>query len=411
MPRSTHGWSELSREETRALLDAIVSGAATRAPRHAELDPTDRCNVACYFCNQQDLRTSEQLSYECAVRTIDALAANGLKSVRLSGGGDPLFHRDVARILSHLNERGVVVDNVTTNAVGLTREVAQLLIAGNAREVIVSLNAADPADYQRMMGVKPELFDRVVANVEALRAIRCESEWPWLTLQFLLDRHNMHRVADMYRLGRALRVDRIAISPVLEIPRGRVARDVLLRPEDAATLEPLFREVLEADRDRRLLEASHLLDWGGWLRRLHEELGVPILNPYPSAPEFKVANGGCFFGWYSMAITGNGDVRPCCYLLSPDYAPLGNVVRDSVGAVWSGAAFTRLREEMRDVLLAGESATYRADRFQRLMPQCVELHTCFLKNGYFRADGEFYRELGEALDRLRGEPVACRGRQ
>ncbi|HEV2721323.1 MAG TPA: radical SAM protein [Thermoanaerobaculia bacterium] len=401
MPRSSYGWSKLSRDDKREIIDAIVAGRATRAPRHVELDLTDRCNVACYFCNQQDLRTQQQLSFQCATRLIDELAEKGLRAVRLSGGGDPLFHPDAARILRHLNERGIAVDNVTTNAVALTGEVAQLLVDGNAHEIVISLNAADAADYHRMMAVKADRFDRVVANVAALVEIRGDGEQPAITLQFLLDRENFMRLPEMYRLGRALGVDRIAVTPVLEIPRDRVAHDLLLGPDDAPRLAPYFREVLEADRDRLLFEPSYIFNWGGWLERMYRELDVPIPSPYAIAETFKDANGGCFFGWYSMVVTGNGDVRPCCYLLQPDYPALGNVVNDSLESVWNGEAFTTMRDEMRNVLVAGERAEHDPATMKWLMPQCVQLHACFLKNGYFRGDAEFYAELGAALDRLR----------
>jgi len=399
--RATYGWSELSPEDKRDIIDAIVSGRATRAPRHVELDLTDRCNVACYFCNQQDLRTTQQLSLHCATKLIDELAEKGLRAVRLSGGGDPLFHPDVARVLAHLVDRGVDIDNITTNGVALTREIAELLVNAKAREVIVSLNAVDGADYHRMMAVKPDRFDRVIENVAQLVAIRGEREKPGITLQFLLDRENFARFPEMYRLGRSLNVDRITVSPVIEIPRERVRHDLLLGPDDAARLEPLFREVLQMDRDRLLLEPSYIFNWGGWLERLYHELAIPIPNPYPTAETFNAANGGCFFGWYSMAVTGNGDVRPCCYLLNPDYPSLGNVVRDSLDAVWNSESFNELRREMRGVLLAGEQAKYDESQFRQLKPQCVELHACFLKNGYFRADADFYRDLGEALERAR----------
>ena len=400
MPRSSYGWTELSGDEKRELIAAIVSGRATSAPRHVELDLTDRCNVACYFCNQQDLRTKQQLSTECSIRIIDELVAGGLKSVRLSGGGDPLFHSDIVGILTYLHEKGVVVDNVTTNGVGLTPQVAQLLVSSKARELIISLNAVDAADYHRMMAVKPELFDRVLANVGALIRLRGDAGSPYVTLQFLLDRGNFTRLREMYRIGRDLGVDRIAVSPVLEIPHDRVPQDLLLREEDAAQLLPQFRDVLEADRDRLLLEPSYLLNWGGWLERLYREMQIPIPS-YPEAKTFKTENGGCFFGWYSMVVTGNGDVRPCCYLLQPDYPALGNLAQSTVAEVWHGAGYERLRLEMREVLMAGERAEYREGEFQRLMPQCVRINECWLKNGHFRGDDDFYRELGEALDRAR----------
>jgi MoaA/NifB/PqqE/SkfB family radical SAM enzyme len=93
----THGWAEVDRERKREIIEGIRTGRATRGPVHAELDITDRCNVACYFCNQQDVRTSQQISFEHLAALIDELASLGLRSVRMSGGGDPLAHREAGR--------------------------------------------------------------------------------------------------------------------------------------------------------------------------------------------------------------------------------------------------------------------------------------------------------------------------
>src|SRR3982751_606737 len=71
--RGTHGWAEVSRERKREIIDAIVANTPTTGPVHAELDLTDRCNVACYFCNQQDLRTKEQIPIQKTTELIDEL--------------------------------------------------------------------------------------------------------------------------------------------------------------------------------------------------------------------------------------------------------------------------------------------------------------------------------------------------
>src|SRR3954470_14005890 len=152
--RASHGWAHIDSARKRELIDAIVSGKATRGPLHAELDLTDRCNVDCYFCNQMDVRTKGQVALPHAIRIIDELAAGGLKSVRLSGGGDPLFHREILQVLDHLAEKNIIVDNVTTNALALTPAVVERLVKHGAREVVISLNTVDAADYARMMQVK-----------------------------------------------------------------------------------------------------------------------------------------------------------------------------------------------------------------------------------------------------------------
>jgi MoaA/NifB/PqqE/SkfB family radical SAM enzyme len=247
--RGSHGWNEISEERKREIVAGIASGKATRGPVHAELDVTDRCNVACYFCNQMDVRTKEQISLEHVRALVDQLAEGGLKSVRLSGGGDPLMHRQIVEILDHLAARGIVVDNLTTNGALLSAAIADRLVGGAAREVVFSLNAADAADYHRMLQVKPETFDRVLENIRRLVARRGSGSHPSVVVQFLLDRTNYKEFPRMYRLGRSLGADRVAIGVVLEIPNERIDASVLLRSEDAELLRHPLEEVLIADRD------------------------------------------------------------------------------------------------------------------------------------------------------------------
>ncbi len=400
--RGSHGWAEVARERKREIIGAIVATTPTSGPSHIELDLTDRCNVACYFCNQQDLRTREQLPLQRTTDLIDELAATGLKSVRMSGGGDPLFHREVGEVLDHLAARGVVVDNLTTNGVALTPEIARCLIENRAREIIFSLDAVDAADYARMLQVKPALFDRVLANIRMLVAERGPSIHPSIVVQFLLDRRNFTRMVEMYDLAGSLGADRIAFNLVQEIPRQRIDRESLLTKKDAALAEPHFEEVLRRDRERGLLQIDFSVEgWNEMAARVRMRTGGHPSNSYPTAPSFRDANGGCFFAWYTAAITGNGDIRPCCLLLSPDVPPLGNIHDRSLSEQWRGEVFQTMRCEMREVLLRKGKVSYSRKSFKVLEPACVRDAACWLKNMYFRGDEEFYAELGAALDEAR----------
>jgi MoaA/NifB/PqqE/SkfB family radical SAM enzyme len=409
--RATHGWSHIDAARKRELIDAIVSGKATRGPLHAELDLTDRCNVDCYFCNQMDVRTKQQVPLPHAIRIVDELAAGGLKSVRLSGGGDPLFHREILQILDHLGDKNIIVDNVTTNAVGLTPEVSERLVKNGAREVVVSLNTVDAADYHRMMQVKPELFDKVLENMRHLLKLRGDRPSPALVVQFMLDRQTFRRMEEMYELGQKIGVDRIAINAILEIPRERIDRDLLITPADVEAARPHVHHILEMDRGRDLLQLDFSV--GGWnemLAEVREELGVKPPNDFPTAASFRDENGQCFFAWYTTTVRGNGDMYPCCLLQTPDYKPLGNAMTGSVESQWNGPGFTQLRSEMREVMLMGGEVVYRPSKFKAVKRPCVEKNLCWLKNMYFRADEDFYRELGEALAAARKNEVGWIGR-
>jgi len=404
--RDSHGWAEIDAARKKEILEAIRSGSATRGPAHAEIDITDRCNVACYFCNQQDVRTKQQISYEHLVRLIDELAGNGLKSVRMSGGGDPLAHRDFGRVLDHLQARGVVVDNLTTNAALLTPEIARRLTEYRAREVVVSLNAADAADYARMMQVKPAVFDQVLKNVRGLLEARGSSAYPAVVVQFLIDRRNLKDLPRMYELGRSLSPDRIAVSLVLDIPGQRIDPEILLGPQDGEALRPLLEEILLRDREAGLLLMYFPIhEWNAMVAAIKAEQAYPAeTSLFPMAPSFQEKNGQCFFGWYTATIRGNGDLYPCCLLMLPDYAPLGNALNGRFVDHWNGPSFRRLREEQREVLLAGDKAVYEPDRHRVIRRQCVEHGACWLKNIYFRGDEAFYAELGRTLEDLRRHP-------
>ncbi len=404
---ASHGWSLVDQERKRELIDAIRTGGPTSGPVHAELDLTDRCNVACYFCNQMDVRTKESIPLEEVERLLGELAASGLKSVRMSGGGDPLMYKHFPAVQAALAEHGVVIDNLTTNGALLKPEIADRLVADGAREVIVSLNAVDAEDYQRMMRVRARTYDDVLSNLRHLLAARGDAPLPTVVVQFLLDPVNYRRLPEMYRLGRELGVDRIALNAVLEIPLQRLEGKALLGHNDHQLVRPYLEQVLREDQEAGLLQMCFPWpEWNDMTERLRASLAIPSQHAFPAAKSFDEArNGQCFFGWYTATIRGTGEMYPCCMLMNPEYKPLANAREGSVQEVWNGEGFTRLRQEHREVMLTRGRVFQRPGRFTALEPQCIESHRCALKNMYFRADEEFYHDLDEALDEMRGKEV------
>jgi Predicted Fe-S oxidoreductases len=410
MVRGTYGWDQITKERKRELIDAIASGRPTSGPSHLELDLTDRCNVDCYFCSQMDVRTKEQVPYPRIVGLIEELAANGLKTIRLAGGGDPLFHREIIAVLDLLGEKQVIIDNITTNGLGLSPAVAERLVKNRCREVLFSLNAADAADYSRMMQVKPAIFDKVVANIRHLAQSRGPEGYPGIITQFLLDRENYFRLPEMYRLGRELGADVIAVNLVLDIPLQRIDHSILLAPGDKDLVRPFIEQALREDRDRGLLQiCPPHAGWTEMLAEIQQTLGTTVSTGFTTAPAYKEENGKCFFGWYTAVVRGNGDLYPCCLLLNPEYTPLGNTMNTPFLQQWNGPTFTRMREEMRDVFMTKGQIEYTPERFKTIRSECVMPYECWLKSIYFRGDEDFYRELGEALDKARKREVRFLG--
>ena len=163
----------------------------------------------------------------------------------------------------------------------------------------------------------------------------------------------------MADLALSLPCDRLVLTTVHQIANQRVDDAVLLGPADAEPPAPPRRRAVPP-RPRRL----RARDQPGLPRpRRHGRRGAaggrrrrPL--PFPTAPSFRDADGGCFFAWYSTAITGNGNVYPCCQLIKPDGPVLGNVLSEDFADVWEGDGYQTLRNEMRDVLVEGADRTY-----------------------------------------------------
>jgi len=182
-------------------------------------------------------------------------------------------------------------------------------------------------------------------------------------------------------------------------------------------VRPYLRQALEVERralravpDGSQTELLHLsFPWESWNQMVDElrvELEGAPRRPYPIAESYRPDLDHCFFGWYSAAIRGTGEMYPCCMLISPDYEPIGDLRRGSVTEQWHGEGFNRLRHEMREVFL--RNGRIDPDGMEALRPQCVEAGRCGLKSMYFRADEAFYQELGEAMDQARRRQIGWR---
>jgi hypothetical protein len=214
----------------------------------------------------------------------------------------------------------------------------------------------------------------------------------------------------MYELAAEIGVDRIAINPVMDIPRERIDQELLLTAADVELVRPFFEQLYALDRDRKLLHVFFpTADYNAMLAVARQKSGYLPADAFPTASSFREENGHCFFAWYTMTIRGNGDLYPCCLLMNPEYEPLGNASEGKIADHWNGAQFNRMRGEMREVMLRKGEVFFQPQRFQTIRKQCVEPGACWLKNMYFRGDETFYRELAEAMETARKREVRLLG--
>jgi pyrroloquinoline quinone biosynthesis protein E len=268
---------------------------------------TYRCPLACAYCsnplNMADY--TDELSTDEWRRVLTEARDMGVLQCHLSGG-EPLLRRDLVEIVAAASELGLYT-NLVTSAVGLGRPMAQRLRAAGLDHVQVSIQADDPALSDRIAGIPS--FQR---KVEAMRVVK-ELDWP-LTVNVVLHRQNIDRVADVLWLAEEVGADRVELANTQYYGWAWRNRDALLPSH--AQLEAAETVVREARE------------------RLRDQMDVIYVIPdyYSKYPK------PCMGGWASrqLTVTPNGDVLPCPAAQSLPL-PRASVRDDSLAGIWANA--------------------------------------------------------------------------
>jgi MoaA/NifB/PqqE/SkfB family radical SAM enzyme len=414
------GWKYLTADDKRQILQGVADGVAYGGPYHVEIHPADRCNIDCFFCSTAAIRGTDEVPMPRFAELLGELREAGTRSIRLSGGGEPLFHRRIHDFLRAIEGSGLPIENVTTNAVLLRPETAELL-ARTCDLVTVSLNTADPATYGAMMQTSERNFQRVVDNVKALIALRRarRSTRPRVLLQFLVWKGNYRTIPEMYRLAREIGVDRILFNGLSSLrPEQRMT------PAETDEMMALYTEVVARDGYRTIGAVNSFeQDLGPRVAAMNAGLaaGRSPLRSIREAARFlrgdgftlperlghlgerlrlrRAARGGrgldsyCLIGWHSLLVRTTGAVAPCCILQGKE---LGNVYRQPLRAVWHGAAYNRFRAELSRILKEREAwQPGAADR--TVEPLCGVKGACPAGTFYYEPDLPFLRSFNQIL--------------
>lgn len=142
-----------------------------RKIEYVRISLTDRCNLRCRYCMPEEgvakLTHADILTFDEVVRIARALAALGVKKIRLTGG-EPLVRRGITDLVGELKAiPGIEQVVMTTNAV-LLSELLPGLVAAGLDGLNISLDTLNPATFATI--ARRDLFDRVMAGLAAVRA-------------------------------------------------------------------------------------------------------------------------------------------------------------------------------------------------------------------------------------------------
>lgn len=214
----------------------------TSYPYNVTIPIADVCNARCTFCTSW-LEGTRILAVDEVDKFAEVLSY--ARVVGIAGHGEPLCHSHFDEVLSgiaaHLDPRCTAY--LITNGVFLGKH-GRALQKVHVTTYNISLNAATSNTHDLVMGLGPDAFDAVIDSVRDLIRRR-DTENPNLevNISLVINRDNIHELADFVELGNQLGVNRIylrTLSSQGQLPPG------LNYHRLPPYLHPKFTEYVEA---------------------------------------------------------------------------------------------------------------------------------------------------------------------
>ena len=277
---------------------------------------THRCPLGCPYCSNPlalDARDNE-LDASTWARVFGEAAALGILQVHLSGG-EPGARRDLVEIMAAAHAAGLYT-NLITSAVGITAQTLDRLADAGLDHVQISIQDSDPSSADHIAG-----YDGAFARKRALAAevVRLKI---LLTVNVVVHRANIDRIADIVALALALGASRVEIAHAQYY--GWALRN-------RAALMPSAAQVKRAAATVEELRHRH-----------HGEIVIDAVVPDYHARLPKPCVGG--WGRRSLNVTPAGRVLPCHAAESIPGLEFWSVRDHSLADIWKNSpAFNAFR--------------------------------------------------------------------
>jgi len=292
-------------------------------PIYIEVGVHSGCNHRCLFCAFDFLRYSaDSLQLDCFRKFVDNAAEKGVKSILLSGEGEPLLHQDITEVVSFAKGKGIDMA-LATNGVMLTKDKLQKLLP-NLTWLKVSLDAADRKTYAHIHGTKKEDFDAVIVNLKEAVRIRNKNKYECtIGAQLLLISENYKEVLRFTKIMRDLGIDYAVIKPYSHHPSSQNTVNFSLDYKKTIYLEKRLNKY--SDNSFQVIFRRQAME------------GVNTVKPYKN----------CYGLSFATHITAGGDVYPCNFFVGKKEFLFGNIYQESFSQIWEGSRRKNIRDKIR----------------------------------------------------------------
>ncbi|NDV26687.1 radical SAM protein [Desulfovibrio sp. JC010] len=282
-------------------------------PLYMELSPAGSCNHRCKFCGLDFAGYKPDfLDTEIMTERLAEMGKLGVKSIMYAGEGEPLLHKDMARIIQTTKASGIDTA-LTSNAVLLNGKTAAEILPCTSW-IKVSLNAGTPGTYGHIHGTQEEDFQRVLKNLENAADIReKQNSGCTLGVQLVLLPENEDEVENLAGLARDAGMDYLVVKPYSHHPQSICTEYKDINYTDCSELEERLQSY-KTDSFNVIFRSATMKIWDGQKR------------------DYKCCNALPFWSY----IDAKGNVWGCSIYLNEDNFLYGNIHESSFEEIWTG---------------------------------------------------------------------------
>lgn len=285
------------------------------APITIDLALTRACNYGCHFCYamlQENNRVV--ITKEAITRFIDDCAEIGVKGLSLVSDGESTLSPQLVHTITYGHSKGLSMA-LGTNAYLLDEQKLRAILPA-LTYLRINFTGGERARYAELMGVKPEYFDKVCANIRTMARIKREQGLTvTIGMQFVLDPRYGDQIIPFAKLGKDLGPDYAVIKHCSDDEDGSLGTDY----SKYEALYPLLEEAESMSTDTYQVSAK----WS--------KIGDKGTRSYQR----------CYGPPFLLQISGSGLVAPCGMLFNEQYKKfhIGNIVTESFKEMVQGERY------------------------------------------------------------------------
>lgn len=303
---SRYGKDKILHPENSSRLIEWMNGVNV-PPITAMICPTDRCNHLCPRCvggraGVEDLRNMNDI--------VRQIAKYGVKSLVISGGGEPLLNKETPDIVKFARSKGMDIGLLTNGDVSLS-ENKLFRVIKNAHWIRISMDGSNPKEYKHSHGMDEKAFQRMLSNAK-----------------------NMVRVRDKYGLtgcdiGTGYLTDKVTKKGMVQATK--ICKELGL---SYIQFRPFFYD--ETDIDEEFAESLQLADSN--FRVLRSEYRYDKNTLQTQNRGYKK----CLSPNFHTTIAATGKVYICCHTMGMKRYEIGDLNRSSFKDIWESDTRQRL---------------------------------------------------------------------